>query len=61
MNVPPGEVDECAQIPLDVLPNDLRNSVWYQPQMDPTYSENIPKTAPPIYNTFHEYVALLQE
>ena len=26
MNVPPGKIDEWAQIPLDVLPNNLRKS-----------------------------------
>ena len=44
MHVPSGEIDEWAQIPLDILPNNLRNSVWYRAQMDPNYSEIIPKS-----------------
>jgi len=59
MHVPSGEIDEWAQIPLDVLPNNLRNSVWYRAQMDPNYSEIIPNPVQPTHNTFHKYVALL--
>ena len=61
MNVPPDEIDEWAQIPLDVLPNDLRFSVWYRPQMDPDYSCTISLPVVPRATTYNEYILLLPE
>ena len=61
MNVPRGQQDLYDDLPLEVLPNDVRKSAWYSPRMDPTYYSVQPHDNPTLSSptSFQQYLQQL--